>query len=137
MGVSAIGTLDDSYVQNTKDYAEYHAAMEAGRLATVKGCRVSEDDVLRGAVIERLLCHCVIDKRDVEKTFSLKSFDETFANATAKLPELVDDGMVEVTADEIRVTTMGRIFIRNVAMLFDAYLEKKTADSPKIFSRTL
>ena len=79
----------------------------------------------------------MIDKRDVEKTFSLKSFDETFAHATARLPELVDDGMVEVTADEIRVTTMGRIFIRNVAMLFDAYLEKKTADSPKIFSRTL
>ena len=45
--------------------------------------------------------------------------------------------MVELTPDEIRVTTMGRIFIRNVAMLFDAYLEKKTADAPKIFSRTL
>jgi oxygen-independent coproporphyrinogen-3 oxidase len=137
MGVSAIGSVDDMYLQNTKDYAEYHAAMEAGRVATVKGCRLSDDDVLRREVITRLLCHCVIDKRDVEKTFSLKSFDETFANATAKLPELVDDGMVEVTADEIRVTTMGRIFIRNVAMLFDAYLEKKTADAPKIFSRTL
>jgi oxygen-independent coproporphyrinogen-3 oxidase len=137
MGVSAIGTLDDSYVQNTKDYAAYHAAMEAGRFATVKGCRVSDDDVLRGAVIERLLCHCVIDKRDVEKTFALKSFDETFAYAAARLPEFVEDGMVDVTPDEIRVTSMGRIFIRNVAMLFDAYLEKKTADAPKIFSRTL
>ena len=55
----------------------------------------------------------------------------------ARLPEFVRDGMVEVTSDEIRVTTMGRIFIRNVAMLFDEYLEKKAADAPKIFSRTL
>ena len=47
MGVSAIGSVDDMYLQNTKDYAEYHAAMEAGRFATVKGCRVSADDVLR------------------------------------------------------------------------------------------
>ena len=42
--------------------------------------------------------------------------------------------MVELTPDEIRVTTLGRIFIRNVAMLFDAYLEKKAPDAPKIFS---
>jgi oxygen-independent coproporphyrinogen-3 oxidase len=137
MGVSAIGSVDEWYLQNTKDYGAYHAAMEAGRLATVKGCRMTADDVLRREVITRLLCHCVIDKRDVERTFGLASFDETFANAAVKLPEFVEDGMVEVTADEIRVTTMGRIFIRNVAMLFDAYLEKKTADSPKIFSRTL
>ena len=137
MGVSAIGSVDDTYVQNTKDYAEYHAAIEAGRFATVKGFRVSADDVLRREVITRLLCHCVIDKRDVERTFGLRSFDETFASAVAKLPDFVNDGMVEVTADEIRVTSMGRIFIRNVAMLFDAYLERKAADAPKIFSRTL
>ena len=137
MGVSAIGQIDDTYVQNTKDYADYHAAVAAGRFPTVKGCRVTADDVLRREVITRLLCHCVIDKRNIERTFGLRSFDETFASAVARLPEFVEDGMVEVTADEIRVTTLGRIFIRNVAMLFDAYLEKKTADSPKIFSRTL
>ncbi|MGA7992155.1 MAG: oxygen-independent coproporphyrinogen III oxidase [Thermoanaerobaculia bacterium] len=137
MGVSAIGSIDDTYVQNTKDYGDYHAAMEAGRLATVKGHRVSADDVLRREVVTRLLCHCVIDKRDIERTFGLRSFDETFASAVSRLPEFVADGMVEVTADEIRVTSMGRIFIRNVAMLFDAYLEKKAADAPKIFSRTL
>jgi oxygen-independent coproporphyrinogen-3 oxidase len=137
MGVSAIGSIDDTYVQNTKDYGDYHAAMEAGRFPTVKGCRVTADDILRREVIARLLCHCVIDKRDIEKTFALRSFDETFASAVARLPEFVNDGMVELTPEEIRVTSMGRIFIRNVAMLFDAYLEKKTADAPKIFSRTL
>jgi oxygen-independent coproporphyrinogen-3 oxidase len=137
IGVSAIGSVDDTYVQNTKDYGDYHAAMAAGRFPTVKGCRVTADDVLRREVITRLLCHCVINKRDIERTFGLRSFDETFASAVARLPEFVRDGMVEVTADEIRVTSMGRIFIRNVAMLFDAYLEKKAADAPKIFSRTL
>jgi hypothetical protein len=35
------------------------------------------------------------------------------------------------------VTPLGRIFIRNVAMLFDPYLLKRPADQPKIFSRTL
>jgi oxygen-independent coproporphyrinogen-3 oxidase len=137
MGVSAIGSVDDMYLQNTKDYAEYHAAMDAGRVATVKGCRLSDDDVLRREVITRLLCHCVLKKREIEKEFGLESFDETFASAVARLPEFVGDGMVVHTADEIRVTAMGRIFIRNVAMLFDAYLEKKAPDAPRIFSRTL
>jgi oxygen-independent coproporphyrinogen III oxidase len=137
MGVSAIGSIDDMYVQNTKDYGDYHRATEDGRFSTVKGHRLTPGDFLRREVITRLLCHCVIDKREIERVHGLRSFDETFASAMARLPEFVADGMVELTPDEIRVTTMGRIFIRNVAMLFDAYLEKKAPEAPKIFSRTL
>jgi oxygen-independent coproporphyrinogen-3 oxidase len=137
MGVSAISSIDDAYVQNTKDYADYHRATKEGRFSTVKGHRLVPADFLRREVITRLLCHCVIDKREIERAYSLRSFDETFATAALRLPEFVADGMVELTPDEIRVTTMGRIFIRNVAMLFDAYLEKKAPEAPKIFSRTL
>jgi oxygen-independent coproporphyrinogen III oxidase len=137
LGISSIGSVDDAYVQNTKDYAEYHRAAAEGRFSTIRGWRLTADDVLRREVITRLLCHCVVKKREIEKEFGLRSFDETFSNATAKLPGLVADGMAVTNAEEIRVTTMGRIFIRNVAMLFDAYLEKKSDDAPKIFSRTL
>ena len=94
-------------------------------------------DFLRSDVISRLLCHCVINKREIERAWGLSSFDETFASAVARLPEFVADGMVALTPDEIRVTTLGRIFIRNVAMLFDEYFEKKAPSAPKIFSRTL
>jgi oxygen-independent coproporphyrinogen-3 oxidase len=137
MGVSAIGSVDDMYVQNTKDYAAYHLAVEGARLSTVKGHRLSPADFLRRDVITRLLCHCVIDKREIERAWGLPSFDETFATAVARLPEFVADGMVVLAPGEIRVTTLGRIFIRNVAMLFDEYLEKKAPEAPKIFSRTL
>ena len=137
IGVSAIGSIDDMYVQNTKDYADYHRAMEEARFSTVKGHRLTSTDFLRRDVITRLLCHCVIDKREIERAWGLSSFDETFASAVARLPEFVLDGMVALTPDEIRVTTLGRIFIRNVAMLFDEYFEKKAPTAPKIFSRTL
>ena len=137
MGVSAISSNDDMYLQNTKDYAEYHRATEGGSASTVKGHRLSGADFLRRDVISRLLCHCVIDKREIERAWGLASFDEKFASAVAQLPGFVDDGMVKLTPDEIRVTTLGRIFIRNVAMLFDEYLERKAPEAPKIFSRTL
>ena len=42
-----------------------------------------------------------------------------------------------VMRTEEAVTPMGRIFIRNVAMLFDSYLETKSPEAPKVFSRTL
>ena len=125
------------YVQNTKDYADYHAAIGGGRPRDHEGHRLSEDDVLRREVITRLLCHCVIDEARHREGLRPRVVRRDFRAAVARLPEFVADGMVEVTPDEIRVTSIGRIFIRNVAMLFDAYLEKKTADAPKIFSRTL
>jgi oxygen-independent coproporphyrinogen-3 oxidase len=138
LGVSAISQVDDVYAQNTKDYEAYRAAGAGGLPSTVKGHRLAEDDHLRREVITRLLCHCVIRKREIEKEFGLASFDSTFADALGKLPAMVEDGLVApLSEDEIRVTTLGRIFIRNVAMLFDAYLEKKSPDAPKIFSRTL
>jgi oxygen-independent coproporphyrinogen-3 oxidase len=137
LGISSIGSVDDTYVQNTKDYADYRAAAAEGRAPIIRGHRLTPDDHLRRSVITRLLCHCVIRKREVEADFGLPSFDETFASARERLRELVADGMATETADEIRVTTMGRIFIRNVAMLFDAYLDKRAPTEPKIFSRTL
>jgi oxygen-independent coproporphyrinogen-3 oxidase len=137
LGVSAIAQIDDVYVQNTKDYAAYHAACAEGRPSTIKGWRLTEEDHLRRTVITNLLCHCVIKKREVEEQFGLASFDETFAREVAALPSFVEDGLVEARTDEIRVTPLGRIFIRNVAMLFDPYLLKRPADQPKIFSRTL
>lgn len=137
LGVSAIAQIDDCYVQNTKDYAAYHAACAEGRPSTIKGHRLSAEDQLHRTVITNLLCHCVIKKREVEEQFGLASFDETFAPAVAALPSFVEDGLVEPQTDEIRVTPLGRIFIRNVAMLFDPYLLKRPADQPKIFSRTL
>ena len=137
LGVSAIAQIDDCYVQNTKDYSAYHAACAEGRPSTIKGWRLTSEDHLRRTVITNLLCHCVIKKREVEREFGLASFDETFAREVASLPALVADGLVEPRTDEIRVTPLGRIFIRNVAMLFDPYLLKRPADQPKVFSRTL
>ena len=137
MGVSAISQIDDSYLQNTKDYPAYALACASGVPSTTKGYRLSAEDVLRRSVITRLLCHTVLDMREIEREFGLASFEEKFASAMQQLPQFIEDGMVVRTADEIRVTQMGRIFIRNVAMLFDAYLESKSPEAPKVFSRTL
>jgi len=78
----------------------------------------------------------MIPKRDVEREFSI-TFDEYFAPELERLAQLQDEGLVTLSADEIRVAPLGRIFIRNVAMTFDRYLYEQQMDQRPLFSKTL
>jgi oxygen-independent coproporphyrinogen III oxidase len=136
MGVSAISSVGDSYAQNRRDVPAYQTAVAERGLATMRGYKLSGDDRLRRAVIGRLLCHTVVSKREIEREFSIR-FDEYFADEIARLAEPSADGLVTLDRDEIRVTALGRIFIRNVAMVFDRYLEDQKMDQKPLFSKTL
>jgi oxygen-independent coproporphyrinogen III oxidase len=133
-GMSAIGAIGPYYVQNRRELAGYREAVLGGTAATFRGARLSDDDALRRAVIGNLLCHGVVVKREIEERFGIR-FDETFAEAIARLAGPAEDGLVTLSRGEIRATPLGRIFLRNLAMPFDAYLEE-TPQKP-VFSRTL
>lgn len=133
-GMSAIGSVGDHYVQNRRELAAYGQSVTEAGAATFRGVRLSADDTLRRTVIENLLCHGVVVKREIEARFGVV-FDETFATALARLEPCAVDGLVEVSRDEVRATPLGRVFLRNLAMPFDAYLDA-TPDKP-VFSRTL
>jgi oxygen-independent coproporphyrinogen-3 oxidase len=134
LGVSSISGVDRVYAQNFRDLQGYYAAVDEQRLPTMRGIRLHEDDVVRRAVISKLLCHCVLHKAEVEREFGLR-FDEYFADELTRLKPLENDGLVVLTPETISVTSLGRIFIRNVGMVFDRYL-LKPKDKP-VFSKTL
>jgi oxygen-independent coproporphyrinogen-3 oxidase len=136
MGVSAISSLGEAYAQNRREVHAYQAAIAERGLAIMRGHRLSADDRVRRAVIGRLLCHTVIPKSEVEREFSI-SFDEYFAPEVERLEEFRAEGLVSLSPGEIRVTTLGRIFIRNVAMTFDRYLREQQMDQRPLFSKTL
>jgi oxygen-independent coproporphyrinogen-3 oxidase len=136
MGASAISSIGESYAQNRREVPEYQTAVGERGIATMRGYRMSDDDRFRRAVIGRLLCHTVISKRELEQEFSIR-FDEYFAEEIARLEEPAADGLVTLDANEIRVTPLGRIFIRNVAMVFDRYLREQQMDQRRLFSKTL
>jgi len=136
MGVSAISSLGEAYAQNRREVPTYQAAIAERGIATMRGYRLTSDDQIRRAVIGRLLCHTVIIKREVEKEFSI-SFDDYFAPEVQRLEEFCAEGLVALAPGEIRVTSLGRIFIRNVAMTFDRYLHEQQMDHRPLFSKTL
>ncbi len=134
-GNSAISQFDHVYAQNYKSLNDYYKAIEANTFPTVLGYRMTEDDIIRQHVIMRLMCDMELNKREVEKKFGI-NFDDYFADSYPKFDEFLSDDLLELTDDRIIVKGMGRLVIRNIAMTFDAYLEKMMREKP-IFSRTV
>ena len=120
-GVSSISHVDGGYAQNVKTISEYGNALLEDRFATCRGLDMSGEDRLRHDVIMRLMCHFRLDKREIERAYGI-DFDRHFAADLPKLEPMIADGLVEVAADRIEVTPLGRLLVRNVAMAFDAYL---------------
>ena len=136
MGVTAISGFRNAYAQNQRDLAAWESAIHDRGLATMRGYRLSEDDHIRRAVISRLLCHTVIPKNEINAEFGI-DFNSYFAPELLRLEIPREDGLLLLTKDEIRATWLGRIFIRNLAMIFDPYLEKQHLDAKPLFSKTL
>jgi oxygen-independent coproporphyrinogen-3 oxidase len=135
-GVSAIGRVGAAFAQNTKKLNVYYAALEAGRFPIERGYLLDADDQLRAHVIAELMCNFHLERAAIEARFGI-DFDRYFAPELAELQAgPVAHGFLEVSPRGLLVTPRGRLFVRNVCMVFDRYLRARTADKP-VFSRTI
>lgn len=130
MGITAIGRVGDCYSQNLRDVDAYGDAVGAGRLPIQRGLVLDADDRLRARVIADLICHGAVYKGDVTD-----DFDGYFAAELAALAPMAADGLVEADGEAIRVLEPGRLLIRNICMVFDAYLAR--APHRERFSRAI
>jgi oxygen-independent coproporphyrinogen-3 oxidase len=119
-GVSSISQTARTYRQNHKTLEKYYESLAAGRLPIERGIELTDEDILRRHVIMRLMCDFALDYAPIENEFGV-SFAEHFAGSLEKLSDFRTDGLVEDGARGMRVTEAGRLFIRNIAMCFDAY----------------
>ena len=117
LGASAIGKLPQGFVQNAPDVAGYARAIDGGRFATVKGLELTDDDRLRGAIIERLMCDLALDLDTVDGGAA------RFADELAALAPLAAEGLLEIEGARLTVTERGRPYVRIAAAAFDAYLK--------------
>ncbi len=121
LGVSAIGSIGSVYSQNATSTIEYEAMLGAGRLPVKRGIVVDADDQLRAQIIQSLMCY---DELDLE-AFSERNmvdFRSYFADELGRLEPLEQDGLIEIGAGRIRITSRGRLLLRSIAMVFDRYL---------------
>jgi oxygen-independent coproporphyrinogen-3 oxidase len=136
MGITAISGFQNAYAQNHRDIPSWEKAVNERGIATMRGYHLSNEDRLRRAVINRLLCHTVVVKDEISRDFAI-DFDDYFEEELSRLEPFREDGLVIMDQGQIRATWLGRIFIRNLAMVFDPYLEKQQLIARPLFSKTL
>jgi oxygen-independent coproporphyrinogen-3 oxidase len=134
-GMTSISDIGGAYAQNAHKLKDWVEAVEAGRIPVDRGAAMSEDDGLRRFVINRVMCLLRLDLAEVEAQFGRPARDAIAADLQAGLDELVADGLCTFDGQVLKVTPLGQLLVRNVAMLFDAYL--KRPDGAKKFSRTV
>ncbi len=120
-GISAIGRVGPTYYQNLKSLDEYYDTLDAGRLPVWRGLELTQDDLVRRAVIQGLICNFRLSIESIEIAY-LIDFRRYFAAELEDLKRLADDGLVEIQPDWIVVTPRGRLVVRAVCMKFDRYL---------------
>jgi oxygen-independent coproporphyrinogen-3 oxidase len=120
-GASAIGQLPQGYVQNEPQVRAYSEAISSGRLATVKGYQLTNDDRLRADIIERIMCDHQVDLDAVCARHGVAPDD--VLESAPRLQSLLSDGVVELNGASLAVPRNARILLRTVAAAFDAHLD--------------
>lgn len=134
LGVSSIGQIGPTHSQNYRDLDDYYESIDRGQLPVARGMELTADDLLRRTVIQRLMCDFVLSKQNIEISY-LIDFNDYFKNELAALDDLAQAGLVELDEHWITVTPRGRMLVRNICMVFDAYLPQ--SHSPEKFSRVI
>ncbi|MCL5042303.1 MAG: oxygen-independent coproporphyrinogen III oxidase [Gammaproteobacteria bacterium] len=133
LGVSSISQVGDLFCQNTADIKAYQATIDSGELATKRGLVSNQDDHLRRAVIAQLICHFGLVFAEIEEDFGIE-FRRYFADCWPVLQQMHRDGLIRLSDDRIEILPAGRLLVRSVCMVFDAYL---ALDNAQRYSRII
>jgi len=133
-GMTSISDVGGAYAQNRHKLRDWASEVERGALPVERGAALSSDDLLRRHAINQVMCQLRLDLREIEERFGPEARAALSAELTGAA-EMEADGLVTFDGNVLRVTPLGQLLVRNVAMLFDAYLKRE--GGRKQFSRTV
>ncbi len=126
MGVSSISETPYSFHQNEKVMPLYEAALNEGRLPTLRGHILTEEDKVRRQQILELMTQFEVAFLNEKQEADCQDF----------LKEMINDSLVEIHDHKLVVKEAGRPFLRNACVFFDERLKIKQPQT-KIFSQSI
>ena len=134
-GSSSITQLWGSYAQNIKNLDQYMEAIETTGLATERGYDMSVDETVIREVINEIMCNGHLDFEELAERLKMTSNDikRITAYDPSRLVTFEKDGLLKATGDVIQVCVDGMFVVRNIAMLFDPFLNTQSSH----FSKTV
>lgn len=133
-GMSSIGYVNSSFFQNHSQLEAYKNAISGRGLAVYRGISLSDDDLIRQHVITSLMCNFHLDFEGLKRGFNV-NYTEYFRSEHRQLTDFFEDGFIKESPRGLRITPLGRTFVRNIAMTFDAYLGHNNGKAT--FSKTI
>ena len=107
---------------------EYEAIIESGDLPIKKGIEVDDDDLLRAAVIQALMCYDSLSFDDFGAAHDI-DFRRYFATEIKRLGALAEDELIDLDPSGVSITQKGRLLLRSIAMVFDRYIDQSENDN--------
>lgn len=132
-GVSAISQVADCYSQHEKARSKYYAAIDDKRLPVARGVTLTPDDKIRREAITEIMCNLRLNLDALSQKYVIDA-PRYFARECRMLPEMAADGLLTLEGNRFIVHSLGRLLIRNIAMVFDGYLQK---ENPQRFSQVI
>ncbi len=126
VGTSAISEIDGWFVQHDASLGGWQRAVDAGELAVVRSHRMSEDDHARSRAVASLMCN---------GTLPFEQFVGDTVALTDRFAAFADEGLMVFELDQVRVTTLGQFFLRNICAAVDGY--RQADDGVRRFSRAV
>ena len=134
-GMTSISDIGGAYAQNSHKLKDWADKVEQGIIPVERGASMSKDDVMRRFAINRVMCLLRLDLGEIAEVHGAEARAALEQDLRGGVAELQEDGLVTFDGDVLKVTPLGQLLVRNVAMLFDAYLKKE--GGKKQFSRTV
>lgn len=118
VGASAISRYPQGYAQNNPSSSLYATAVEAGRLAILRGHAFSDEDRLRAQIIEDLMCRFTLDLSRLAATHDV----DVARLRVMVAPVLATYGdSVRLADDRLEIVESPRLLARLVAQELDTY----------------
>jgi oxygen-independent coproporphyrinogen-3 oxidase len=126
LGVSSISETRDCFHQNEKVLPVYERYLDAGKIPTLRGHKLTAED---GECRERILFFMnqgQVDLVDDERVRDVETF----------LADMIKDELVVIEGRILKLTPLGRPFLRNACVALDQRLRRQQP-STKVFSQAL
>ena len=130
LGVSSISDSWYSFAQNEKNLEDYYSRIDANELPVFRGHLLIDEDLIVRKHILNLMCRFSTSWSNTEGTFT------ELSDVLIDLKEMENDGLLELSKNNIKVTEKGKPYVRNICMAFDLRLKRKAPDT-KLFSMTI
>ncbi len=118
LGASSISRFPQGFAQMNPSTSAWAKSVQAGEFATMRGHAFTGEDLLRGRIIEALMCDFRVDFAELRADFGV-----TQERLTALFAPVADrfHGFVEHGVDAFAILPEGQPLTRMVAAAFDAY----------------